>query len=407
MCIKLLDKMVKVSKKSSLMPASAIRKLVPFADAAQNDGIKVYHLNVGAPDIKSPECALEAVRKNTLDHVSYTNSAGLPELRKGLAEKYYRSIGIEVSVPEIIITVAGSEAVNLALQIACDEGDELIVIEPFYTNYNTFCFESGIILKAVHTDIESGFKVPPIEEFEKLVTPRTKAILISNPGNPTGTLYSKEDMLALGEVARKHNLFLISDEVYREFSYTDEPRFSAMNIPGLADNVILVDSVSKRYNLCGVRIGCIASHNKDVIAAALKYAQSRLCPPVLGQYATIGALDTPDSYFAEVREEYIRRRDVTIKALNEMPGVFAPTPLGAFYAVAELPIDDAGEFAKWLLTDFRYNNETVQLTPATAFYADKTIKNQVRIAYVLEVPELEKAMKCIAEALKVYPGRTN
>ena len=209
--------MVKVSKKSSLMPASAIRKLVPFADAAQNDGIKVYHLNVGAPDIKSPECALEAVRKNTLDHVSYTNSAGLPELRKGLAEKYYRSIGIEVSVPEIIITVAGSEAVNLALQIACDEGDELIVIEPFYTNYNTFCFESGIILKAVHTDIENGFKVPPIEEFEKLVTPRTKAILISNPGNPTGTLYSKEDMLALGEVARKHNLFLISDEVYREF----------------------------------------------------------------------------------------------------------------------------------------------------------------------------------------------
>ena len=346
MCIKLLDKMVKVSKKSSLMPASAIRKLVPFADAAQNDGIKVYHLNVGAPDIKSPECALEAVRKNTLDHVSYTNSAGLPELRKGLAEKYYRSIGIEVSVPEIIITVAGSEAVNLALQIACDEGDELIVIEPFYTNYNTFCFESGIILKAVHTDIESGFKVPPTEEFEKLVTPRTKAILISNPGNPTGTLYSKEDMLALGEVARKHNLFLISDEVYREFSYTDEPRFSAMNIPvSPTMSFLSIQSQSVTTSAAAI-VGCIVSHNKEVMEAAMKYAQSRLCPPVYGQLASIGALDTPQSYFTEVRNEYVARRDYAISRLNAMEGVYSPTPMGAFYTIARIPVDDAEKFAR-------------------------------------------------------------
>lgn len=399
--------MATISTKAVQMPASAIRKLVPLADAAKKQGVKVYHLNIGQPDIKSPDCALEAIKNNGLTHVSYSNSAGLIELREGLVNKYYKKIGIDIEVSELLVTVAGSEGVNMSLEITCNQGDEVIVLEPFYTNYNTFAFMNGITLKAIPTDIRKGFQVPPIEEFEKAITDRTKAILICNPGNPCGTLYSKENMLAIGEIARKHDLFLISDEVYREFCYTDEPHFSAMNIPDLDQNVILVDSVSKRYNLCGVRIGCIASHNKDVIAAALKYAQSRLCPPVLGQYATIGALDTPDSYFAEVREEYIRRRDVTIKALNEIPGVFAPTPLGAFYAVAELPIDDAGEFAKWLLTDFRYNNETVQLTPATAFYAEKTIKNQVRIAYVLEVPELEKAMKCIAEALKVYPGRTN
>lgn len=399
--------MVNVSKKSSLMPASAIRKLVPFADAAQNDGVKVYHLNVGAPDIKSPECALKAVRNNTLDHISYTNSAGLPELRKGLAERYYHGIGIEVSVPEIIVTVAGSEAVNLALQIACDEGDELIVIEPFYTNYNTFCFESGIILKAVHTDIENGFKVPPIEEFEKLVTPRTKAILISNPGNPTGTLYSKEDMLALGEVARKHNLFLISDEVYREFCYTDEPHFSAMNIPDLADNVILVDSVSKRYNLCGCRIGCIVSHNKEVMEASMKYAQSRLCPPVYGQIASIGALDTPQSYFTEVRNEYIARRDYAISRLNAMDGVYSPTPMGAFYTIARIPVDDAEKFAKWMLTDFRLDGQTTMVTPAKSFYKTPGFGgDQIRLAYVLGISELEKAFDALEAGLREYPCRT-
>ncbi len=389
------------------MPASAIRKLVPYADAAKNEGIKVFHLNVGAPDIKSPECALDAVRNNNLSHVSYTNSAGFIELRKGLVEKYYKKIGINIEVPELIMTVAGSEAVNLSIQITCDEGDELIVMEPYYTNYNTFCYMSGVTLKAVHTDIHSGFQVPPMEEFEKLITPRTKAILISNPGNPTGTLYTKDDVLALGEVARKHDLFLISDEVYREFCYTDEPHFSAMNIPGLEDNVILVDSVSKRYNLCGSRIGCIISHNKEVMAAAMKYAQARLCPPVFGQLATIGALDTPESYFEEVKNEYIARRDYAVGRLNAMKGVYSPLPMGAFYTIAQFPVDDAESFAKWMLTDFRKDGMTTMVTPAKSFYKTPGCgSNHIRLAYVLEVPELEKAMDVLEAGLEAYPGRT-
>lgn len=398
--------MANISHKSELMPASAIRKLVPFADAAKADGVKVYHLNVGQPDIKSPDCALEAVRKNTLDHVSYSNSAGLIELRRGLVEKYYKKIGIDIEVPELIVTVAGSEGVNLSLQITCDEGDEVIVMEPFYTNYNTFAYMNGITMKAVPTDIREGFKVPDISEFEKLITPKTKAILISNPGNPTGTLYTKENMLALGEVARKHDLFLISDEVYREFCYTDEPHFSAMNIPGLEQNVILIDSVSKRYNLCGCRIGCIVSHNKDVMTAAMKYAQARLCPPIYGQLAALGALDTPDEYFDAVREEYIRRRDYMIGRLNAMPGVFSPLPMGAFYTIAEIPVDDAEKFAKWMLTEFRLDGQTTMVTPAASFYKTKGMGiNHIRAAYVLEVPELEKAMDILEKGLQEYPGR--
>ena len=398
--------MANISHKSELMPASAIRKLVPFADAAKADGVKVYHLNVGQPDIKSPDCALEAVRKNTLDHVSYSNSAGLIELRRGLVEKYYKKIGNEIEVPELIVTVAGSEGVNLSLQITCDEGDEVIVMEPFYTNYNTFAYMNGITMKAVPTDIREGFKVPDISEFEKLITPKTKAILISNPGNPTGTLYTKENMLALGEVARKHDLFLISDEVYREFCYTDEPHFSAMNIPGLEQNVILIDSVSKRYNLCGCRIGCIVSHNKDVMTAAMKYAQARLCPPIYGQLAALGALDTPDEYFDAVKEEYIRRRDYMIGRLNAMPGVFSPLPMGAFYTIAEIPVDDAEKFAKWMLTEFRLDGQTTMVTPAASFYKTKGMGiNHIRAAYVLEVPELEKAMDILEKGLQEYPGR--
>ncbi len=397
--------MANISHKSELMPASAIRKLVPFADAAKADGVKVYHLNVGQPDIKSPDCALEAVRKNTLDHVSYSNSAGLIELRRGLVEKYYKKIGIDIEVPELIVTVAGSEGVNLSLQITCDEGDEVIVMEPFYTNYNTFAYMNGITMKAVPTDIREGFKVPDISEFEKLITPKTKAILISNPGNPTGTLYTKENMLALGEVARKHDLFLISDEVYREFCYTDEPHFSAMNIPGLEQNVILIDSVSKRYNLCGCRIGCIVSHNKDVMTAAMKYAQARLCPPIYGQLAALGALDTPDEYFDAVKEEYIRRRDYMIGRLNAMPGVFSPLPMGAFYTIAEIPVDDAEKFAKWMLTEFRLDGQTTMVTPAASFYKTKGMGiNHIRAAYVLEVPELEKAMDILEKGLQEYPG---
>lgn len=399
--------MANISTKAQQMPASAIRKLVPLADAAKKQGTKVYHLNVGQPDIKSPKCALDAIRNFSLENVSYSHSAGLMELRKGLVEKYYKKIGIDITVDELITTVAGSESVNLALEIACNPGDEVIVLEPFYTNYNTFAFMNGLTLKAIPTDIRNGFQVPDIEEFEKAITEKTKAILVCNPGNPTGTQYSKESMLALGDIARKHDLFLLSDEVYREFCYTDEPHFSAMNIPDLDQNVILIDSVSKRYNLCGARIGCIVSHNKDVMAAAMKFAQARLCPPVIGQYAAIGALDTPDEYFEAVREEYIKRRDYMIEGLNKIEGVYTPLPMGAFYTIAELPVDDTEKFARWMLETFRINNETTMVTPAASFYKTPgTGLNHARIAYVLEVDEMKKALRILEEGLKAYPGRT-
>ena len=323
--------------------------------------------------------------------------------RKGRVEKYYRKIGIDIEVSELLVEVAGSEAFANAMQIVADEGDEIIVIEPYYTNYQTFAYLNGITLRAVPTDIHHGFAVPDISEFEKLVNGRTRAVLLSNPCNPSGKLFSRSEMIAIGEFCRRHDLFLISDEVYREFCYTDEPHFSAMNIPGCEQNVILVDSVSKRYNLCGARIGCIVSHNKDVMAAAMKYAQSRLCPPVFGQYAAIGALDTPQEYFSEVREEYIRRRDCALRLINEIPGVYAPVPYGAFYTVAELPVDDAEDFAKWMLTDFRLDGQTTMVTPAQSFYKTAGAgKNHVRIAYVLEVPELEKALHVFAEGLAAY-----
>lgn len=399
--------MANISKTAQAMPASAIRKLVPYADAAKKQGVKVYHLNLGQPDIKSPECALNAIKNYKADHVSYSHSAGLMQLREGLVEKYYKKIGIDIEVPELIVTVAGSESVNLALTITCDPGDEVIVLEPFYTNYNTFAFMNGITLKAISTDMRQGFQVPPIEEFEKAITDKTKAILLCNPGNPTGTLYTKESMLALGEIAKKHDLFLLSDEVYREFCYTDEPHFSAMNIPGLEQNVILIDSVSKRYNLCGARIGCIVSHNKEVMTAAMKYAQARLCPPVIGQMASIGALDTPDEYFDEVKAEYIKRRDFMIEGLNKIEGVFTPCPMGAFYTIAELPVDDTENFAKWMLEEFRVNNETTMVTPAASFYKTPGRgKNHARIAYVLEIEEMKKALHILEEGLKAYPGRT-
>ena len=399
--------MAQISNKAVQMPASAIRKLVPVADAAKKEGVKVYHLNLGQPDIKSPECALNAIKNFSQENVSYSHSAGLMELRKGLVEKYYRKLGIDITVDELIVTVAGSESVNLALEITCNPGDEVIVLEPFYTNYNTFAFMNGLTLKAIPTDIRSGFQIPPIEEFEKAITDKTKAILVCNPGNPTGTQYSKESMLALGEIARKHDLFLLSDEVYREFCYTDEPHFSAMNIPGLEQNVILIDSVSKRYNLCGARVGCIISHNKDVMAAAMKFAQARLCPPVIGQIASIGALDTPDEYFAAVKEEYIKRRDFMIEGLNKIEGVFTPLPMGAFYTIAELPVDDTESFARWMLESFRIDKETTMVTPAASFYKTPGQgKNHARIAYVLEVDEMKKALRILEEGLKAYPGRT-
>ncbi len=396
---------LKISDKTSGMPASAIRKLVPLADAAKEQGVKVYHLNVGAPDIKSPDCAINAVKERceSMHHLSYTNSAGLIELRKGLVEKYYKKIGIDIDVSELLVEVAGSEAFACAMQIAADRGDEIIVVEPYYTNYQTFAYLNGITLKAVPTNIDEDFRIPDISEFEKLLTDRTRAVMISNPCNPSGTLFSREEMIAMGEFCKKHDLFLISDEVYREFCYTQEPHFSAMNIPGCEQNVILVDSVSKRYNLCGARIGCIISHNKDVMAAALKFAQSRLCPPVFGQYAAIGALDTPQSYFDEVKEEYIRRRDCAVSMLNAIPGVKASMPLGAFYTIAELPVEDAEDFVKWMLTDFRVDSETTMVTPAASFYKTPGVgKNQVRIAYVLEVPELRKAISILEAGLAAY-----
>lgn len=399
--------MANISHKSKLMPASAIRKLVPYADTAVSQGVKVYHLNIGAPDIKSPESAMEAVRNYHSEHISYSHSAGLMELRKSLVEKYYKSCGIELEPSELIVTDGGSEAIDIALQICCDEGDEIIVIEPYYTNYATFCYQNDISVKAVSSDIRKGFKVPDAEEFEKLITPKTKAIMISNPGNPTGTLYPEETMLELGKIIVKHDIFLISDEVYREFCYTDEPYFSAMNIPGAEKHVILVDSVSKRYNLCGCRIGCIVSHNDEVMTAAMKYAQARLCSPVLGQVATMGALDAPKSYFEDVKKEYIRRRDFAVAALNKMEGVYTPLPEGAFYTVVEIPVDDAENFAKWMLSEFRYEGQTTMVTPAASFYLDHSKgKHHIRVAYVLEVPELKKALKVLEEGLKAYPGRT-
>ena len=397
--------MLKVSPRAKEMPASAIRKLVPFSEAAEAAGVKVYHLNVGAPDIKSPDCATQAVsaRCDGMHHLSYTHSAGLMELRKGMVEKYYGKLGFDIKTSQLLITVGGSEAFASAMQIAAGQGDEIIVVEPFYTNYQTYAFLNGITLKAVHSDIREGFKVPDISEFEKILTPATKAVLISNPCNPSGKLFTKDEMLAIGDFCRRHDLFLICDEVYREFCYTDEPYFSALEIPGCEQNVIIVDSVSKRYNLCGARIGCIVSRNEEVMACALKYAQARLCPPVLGQYAAIGALDTPDSYFREVREEYIRRRDCAVEALNAMPGVYSPMPYGAFYTVAELPVDSAENFAKWLLTDFRMDNETLMITPAASFYKTPGAGlRHARIAYVLEVPRLQRAMALLANALSEY-----
>ncbi len=395
-----------ISLKARQMPASAIRKLLPLAGAAQKKGVKVYRLNMGQPDIDSPKCALDAIRNFKARNVSYSDSSGLAELREGLVEKYYRPRGFKVEVPELIVTVAGSESVNLALQITCDQGDEVIVLEPFYTNYNTFAFQNGISLKAVPTDIRTGFQVPDTEAFERAITPKTKAILICNPGNPTGTLYTRESMLRLGELAVRHNLFLISDEVYREFCFTDEPHFSAMSIPVAEQNVILVDSVSKRYNLCGARVGCIVSHNKDVITCAVKYAQARLCPPVIGQIAAIGALDTPQEYFDAVREEYIKRRDCMIGMLNEIPGVYSPLPMGAFYTVAQLPVDDAEKFARWMLEEFRHDNSTAIITPAASFYKTPGMGvSQARLAYVLEIPELKKAIGVLAAGLAAYPGR--
>ena len=398
--------MLNISQRGLEMPSSPIRKLTPLANSAKERGVKVYHLNIGQPDLPTPKKALEALKNVDRSVLEYSPSQGFLSLREKLV-KYYSKFNINLTPDDIIVTSGGSEAVLFAFLACLNPGDEIIVPEPAYANYMAFAVSAGAVIKTVTATIDTGFALPPVEKFEELITERTKAILICNPGNPTGTLYSKEEMLALGEIARKHDLFLISDEVYREFCYTDEPHFSAMNIKGLEDKVILIDSVSKRYNLCGARVGCIISRNKEVMAAAMKYAQSRLCPPVLGQIASIGALDTPDEYFAAVKEEYIRRRNYMIEGLNKIEGVYSPVPMGAFYTVAELPVDDVEEFAKWMLENFRIDNETTMVTPAASFYStpDKG-RNHARIAYVLEIDEMKKALRILEEGLKAYPGRT-
>ncbi|HNW49300.1 MAG: pyridoxal phosphate-dependent aminotransferase [Bacteroidales bacterium] len=398
--------MLTLSNKANSMPASPIRKLVPFAEAAKKRGVKVYHLNIGQPDIASPKEALDAVKNATPSLIPYPHSAGIETYREGLA-KYYQGININVTADEINITTGGSEALQIALAITCNPDDEVIVMEPFYTNYNSFALQNDVILKPVATTIENGFALPDMAEIEKRITPKTKGIIICNPGNPTGTLYTKESLVKLGEIAIKHKIFIYSDEVYREFCYTDEPHFSCMHLKGLEQNVILLDSVSKRYSLCGVRIGAIVSKNKEVMKAVLKYAQARLCSPAYGQIAAEGALNTPKEYFQAVRSEYIQRRDFTIEALNKMEGVFSPKPMGAFYTIAKLPVDDSDKFAQWLLEDFEYEKQTVMVAPAAGFYATPGKgTNEVRIAYVLKIDDLKAAMKCLEVALKQYPGRT-
>ena len=398
--------MPKISQKGIAMPESPIRKLVPFAEKAKKAGKKVYHLNIGQPDIKTPELALDAIHNFSNKVVEYSHSAGFESYRKGLAS-YYQNLAIDVDYNDVMVTTGGSEALLFALNSCLDPGDEVIIPEPFYANYNGFSMSAGVKVKPIATSINDGFALPAIEEFEKLITPKTKAILICNPGNPTGYLYSKKELETLRDIVIKYDLFLIADEVYREFAYDGNQHHSVLNIEGLGQNAIVIDSTSKRYSMCGIRVGCIVSKNKEVMTTALKFAQARLSPPTFGQIAGEAALKTPKSYFQEVSSEYVSRRDVLIEGLNKIEGVICPKPKGAFYAIAQLPIDDADKFAQWLLEDFDFNGETVMVAPAAGFYATpNTGVNQVRIAYVLNKESLKAAIKILDEALKVYPGRT-
>lgn len=388
------------------MPASPIRKLVPYAEEAKRKGRKVYHLNIGQPDIPTPQVALDAVKSTDLKVIEYSHSAGIESYRRGLA-KYYQGLGIDITHNDMIITTGGSEAITIAFMTCLNPGDEVIIPEPFYANYNGFAVQAGVVVKPIVSRIENDFALPPVEEFEKLITPRTKGIVICNPNNPTGYLYSREELEQLATIVKKHDLYLFSDEVYREFCYDGITHYSAMMLKGLENNVILMDSVSKRYSMCGVRIGALITRNKEVIAAALKFAQARLSPPSFGQIAAEAALNTPAEYFKEVYDEYIKRRNFMVEALNKMDGVYCPKPKGAFYTVVRLPIDDSDKFAQWLLEHFEHKNQTVMLAPATGFYSTPGLgKNEVRIAYVLNVDDLRNAMECLEVALKQYPGRT-
>ena len=397
--------MPQLSEKGKIMPASPIRKLVPYADAAKKRGVKVYHLNIGQPDIVTPQCALDAVKAYDGKVIEYSHSAGNLSYRKGLTE-YYKSIGINITEDEIIVTNGWSEAITIAMMACLNPGDEIIIPEPFYTNYNSFALQAAVKVVPIKTTIANDFALPSIEDFEKIINPRTKAIMICNPNNPTGYLYSAAELETLRQIVLKYDLFLFADEVYREFCYDGNSHISCMTLKGLENNVVLMDSVSKRYSMCGVRVGAIISHNKELINAALRFGQARLCPPFYGQLAAEAALKTPKDYFDGVYNEYIARRDYMVKALNEIPGVYCPKPKGAFYTVVKLPIDDSERFARWLLEEFQYENKTVMVAPAAGFYSTKGCGlDEVRIAYVLKIDDLKEAIKCLAEALKVYPGR--
>ncbi len=398
--------MPETSIKGRQMPPSPIRKLVPFAEKAKQQGKTIFHLNIGQPDIETPQTMLDAIHNFAPKIVEYSHSAGIESYRKKLTT-YYQRYDIKLDFTEILITTGGSEAIEIAMMSCMDPGDEIIIPEPFYANYNGFSAQANVKVVPIRSTIESGFALPPISEFEKLITPKTKAIMICNPSNPTGYLYSKEELEQLRTIVQKHNLWLFSDEVYREFCYDGKEYTSVMNLKGIENNVVMLDSISKRYSACGARIGALVSRNKELIATALKFAQARLSPPTFGQVAAEAAIDTPDEYFIKVKSEYVKRRDFVIEALNAMDGVFCPKPSGAFYCIARLPIDNSDKFCQWLLEDFSFNNETVMLAPATGFYSRPDLgTDQVRIAYVLNLNDLKKAMTCLSEALKVYPGRT-
>ncbi|MEP6617380.1 MAG: pyridoxal phosphate-dependent aminotransferase [Ginsengibacter sp.] len=396
--------MLSISHRGRIMPPSPIRKLVPYAEAAKKRGTKVYHLNIGQPDIETPAQILEAVKNADIKVLEYSHSAGNESYRKKLVQ-YYNSVGIHLDHHEIIVTTGGSEAILFGFMSCLDAGDEVIIPEPFYANYNGFAVEADVLVKPITSNIETGFALPPIEDFEKAITPKTKAIVICNPNNPTGYLYSKEEMEILKTIILKHDLYLFSDEAYREFCYEGN-HFSAMHLDGADENVILMDTISKRYSACGGRIGALATKNKNVLQTVMKFAQARLSPPSFAQILAEAAVDLPANYFANTKSEYKLRRDIIVSRLNKMPGVFCPNPGGAFYAMARLPIDDADKFCQWLLETFSYQNKTVMLAPATGFYGTNGLgKNEVRLAYVLNADAINMAMDCLEQALKEYPGK--
>jgi aspartate aminotransferase len=395
--------MLSISRRGQRMPPSPIRKLVPFAEAAKKKGTRVYHLNIGQPDIDTPQQVMDAVRQSDFRVLEYSHSAGNESYRRKLVE-YYKRVGIHVTHEQIIITTGGSEAILFGFMACLDEGDEVIIPEPFYANYNGFAVEAGVTVVPITSSIETGFALPPIEEFSKVITPRTRAIIICNPNNPTGYLYSREEMEVLRNIIKQHNLYLFSDEAYREFCYDGE-HISAMHLRDVDDHVVLMDTISKRYSACGGRIGALVTKNKDILHTVLKFAQARLSPPGLAQILGEAAVDLPENYFDETKAEYHRRRDTLVRRLNAIPGVFCPNPGGAFYAMARLPIDDADHFCQWLLESFTHKGSTVMLAPASGFYGTPGLgKQEVRLAYVLNCTALNVAMDCLEAALEAYPG---